>query len=97
VVTSQNPVSVAAQEALRDMIEFQMYLVSQSRQTPWPMLPRRAKRRPSDPNLFDRKVESSVAKELIDRWFIDCTSNRTFVVNEAGLQFYEREIRQHSA
>ena len=93
--TLQNAVSADAQHALQDMIELQMYLVVQSRETPWLMLPRRTKlgRRAPDGKM----VEFGVAKELFDRWFIEATSNRTYVVSESGHQFYLQEIKPHSA
>jgi len=97
MVTLQNAVSADAQHALQDMIELKMYLVAQSQQTPWPMLPRGVKRGQGAPNSCGKAVEFSVAEELIDRWFIEATSNRTYVVSESGHQFYLREIKPHSA
>ena len=95
--TAQNTVSVDAQNALRDMIELQMYLVAQSQQTPWPMRPRKAKSGLGAPDLSSRMVEFSVAKELVDRLFIEATSNRTYVVSESGYRFYREKLKPHSA
>jgi hypothetical protein len=33
--------------------------------------------------------------ELLDRGFIEATSNRTFVVSKSGYQFYERGSKPH--
>jgi hypothetical protein len=93
MVAPENVMSVGGQHALRDMVEFEMYLVSQPRQTPWTMLPRRNKKlletKKPDTNL----VESSVAMELLEQGFIEATSSRTFVVSKYGSQFYERKIK----
>jgi hypothetical protein len=39
MVTPENTMSLAGQHALEDMVEFEMYLLGQSQQTPWPMPP----------------------------------------------------------
>ena len=98
MVTPQNTVSVGAQQALQDMIELQMYLVVQSRQTPWPMLPRRTKKphggeRHEAKEPYSNTVEFEVAKELAGWGFIEASSSRTFVVSKSGYQFYTREMK----
>ncbi len=83
--------SVGGHQALKDMVELQMYLVAQSQRAPWPMLPRRTKT-----NLVAKKpnpVESSTATELIERGFIEQTSSLTFVVSRSGQEFYDREMK----
>jgi hypothetical protein len=97
MATRENTLSVDAKHALWDMIELQMYLVAQSQPTPWSLLPRKTNRGNGAPNSYDKKVEFSVAKELFDRWFIEATSNRTYVVSDTGHQFYLQEVRAHSA
>jgi hypothetical protein len=88
-------ISVGGHQALKDMVEFQMYLVAQSQQAPWPMLPRRTKTNPAGkkPNA----VESSTASELIERGFIEQTSSLTFVVSRSGQEFYDREMKGRPA
>lgn len=91
MVTPENTVSVGAQHALQDMIELQMYLMAQARQTPWTMFPRRTKKRGKAleaKDLCGNMVEFEVAKELIGRGFIEASSSRTFVVSKSGHQFY---------
>ena len=94
--TPEQMMSAAAQHALRDMVELEMYLVAQSQETPWPMLPRGTKlhggREP-----YINPVESSAAKELIGQGFIEPTSRQIFVVSKSGYQFYNRELKSHSA
>jgi hypothetical protein len=89
--------SVAGQQALRDMIELEMYLVAQLQQTPWPMFPRGTKKLHRTREPYSNPVKSSAAKELVDRGFIEATSSRTFVVSKSGYEFYERELKPHSA
>jgi len=97
MVTAENMMSVGGQRALQDMVEMEMYLVSQSQQTPWPMLPRGTKKLHGAKKPHSNVVESSVAKELVDQGFIEATSSRTFVVSKSGHQFYQREMKPHSA
>jgi hypothetical protein len=85
--------SAAGQQALKDMVELEMYLVAQSQQTPWSLLPRGAKKPPGARAPYSSVVESSAANELLHQKFIEATSNRTFVVSKSGYQFYEREIK----
>src|SRR5271165_5613680 len=85
--------SVDAQHTLRDMITLQMYLLSQSQQTPWLMFSRRIKKLGDTNNPHNDLVKSSVARELLDRGFIEGTSNRTFVVSKSGYQYHEREMK----
>src|SRR5580658_1154671 len=85
--------SVGARYALEDMVELKMYLLSQSQQTLWLMLPQtrtdsfELKMR----RLNSSSVEASAANELLDLGFIGAISNRTFVVSDSGLQFYQRQ------
>jgi len=95
MVTRENMISVGGMHALQDMVELEMYLVSQSQQTPWPMLPRRPKKPLEPKKPHSNPVESSAAKELVGQRFIEPTSSRTFVVSKSGYQFYEREIKPH--
>jgi len=97
MVTPDNMLSIGAQHALQDMVELQMYLVTQSQQTPLPMLPRSTKKPHEGKKPYSNLVESSVAKELVERGFIEATSTFTFVVSKSGYQFYEREMKPHSA
>lgn len=96
LITLEN-MSVAGRYALQDMVELQMYLVAQSQQTPWPMLPRGSKRPHGAREPYSSVVESSAAKELVDHGLIEATSSRTFVVSKAGHQFYERTLKIRSA
>jgi hypothetical protein len=89
--------SAGAQQALQDMVEMEMYLVAQSQQTPWPMLPRGTKKLHDGRKPHSNLVEASVAKELVDQGFIEATSSRTFVISKSGYQFYEREMKPNSA
>jgi len=61
------------------------------------MLPRGTKKLHEAKKSHSNLVESSAAKELVDRGFIEATSSRTFVVSKSGYQFYEREMKPHSA
>jgi hypothetical protein len=88
--------SVGGQQALKDMIELEMYLVAQSQQTPWPLFPRSPKTRSGGRKPKCNPVESSAARELVERGFIEPTSNRTFVVSKTGFEFYKQEIQSHS-
>jgi hypothetical protein len=95
--TSENTMSPAGQHALEDMVEFEMYLVGQSQQTPWPMLPRRTSKVYGAREPYCNPVEWSAVKELLIEGFIEATSGRTFVVSKSGYQFYERQMKPHSA
>ena len=95
MVTPESMMSPGGLHALKDMVNLEMYLVSQSQQTPWPMLPRRTKKPLEPKKPHSNPVESSAAKELLVQGFIEATSSRTFVVSKSGYQFYEREIRPH--
>jgi hypothetical protein len=93
MVTPENTMSVGGQHALQDMVELEMYLVAQSQQTPWPILPRGTKKLYGAKKPYSNLVESSVAMELVNQRFIEATSSRTFVVSKSGYQFYEREMK----
>jgi hypothetical protein len=93
MVTPQRMMSVGGQHALQDMVEFEMYLVAQSQQTPWPMLPRSTKKPHEARKPHSPLVESGAAKELIGHGYIEATSSRTFVVSKSGHRFYEREMK----
>jgi hypothetical protein len=86
--------SVAAQHALRDMVELQMYLLAQPQERPWPILPRI----PTNPLevkiAHSTAVEVSAARELLDLNFIEASSSRTFVVSKSGHQYYERQMKR---
>ena len=97
VTAPEITMSVAGQHALQDMVELQMYLVAQSQQTPWPMLPRGTKKLHDAKKPHSNLVEASAAKELVDQGFIEATSSRTFVVSKSGYQFYERQMKPRSA
>lgn len=97
MVTADNRMSAGGQQALQDMVEMEMYLVAQSQQTPWPMLPRGTKKLHDSRKPHSNVVEASAAKELVDQGFIEATSSRTFVVSKSGHQFYEQEMKPHSA
>jgi hypothetical protein len=91
-----NTISFGSQIVLKDMVELQLYLVSQSQQSPWPLLPRGTKTRSDGRTPSRNSVESSAATELIERGLIERTSNRTFVVSKSGFEFYKREMRPYS-
>ena len=93
MVASENMLSVGAQHALQDMVELEMYIVSEPQQAPWPMLPRFSKKPHQARKPYSNPVELSVAKELVDHGFIEATSSRTFVVSKSGYQFYDREMK----
>jgi hypothetical protein len=88
--------SVGSQQVLKDMIELQMYLVTQTQQTPWPLFPRSPKTRSGGRKPNRNPVESSAARELVERGFVEPTSNRTFVVSKSGFDFYKHEMQPHS-
>jgi hypothetical protein len=95
MVTGENTMSDGGQHALQDMVEMEMYVVAQSQQTAWPMLPRGTRKLHETRKPHSNVVEASAAKELIDRGFIEATSSRTFVVSKTGHRFYERELKPH--
>lgn len=94
--TQKQMLSVGGQYALNDMVELQMYLVAQSQQAPWPMLPRTGITHRGDRTPYRNPVELGAARELLDRGFIEPTSNRTFVVSKSGLEFYKQEMEPPS-
>jgi len=93
MIPPKNPMSVAGQHALRDMVELQMYLVAQSQHKPWTMLPRRTRGKDEARKPYSNPVESSAVVELMDRGFIEASSSQTFVVSKSGHQYYEREMK----
>jgi len=97
MVTPENTMSLASQHALEDMVEFEMYLLGQSQQTPWPMLPRGIRKLYRTREPYCNRVEWSAVNELLTEGFIEATSSRTFVVSKSGYQFYERQLKTHSA
>jgi hypothetical protein len=97
MVTPENTMSLAGQHALEDMVEFEMHLVGQSQQTPWPMLARGTRKLYGAREPYCNPVEWSAVKELLVEGFIEATSGRTFVVSKSGYQFYERQMKPHSA
>jgi hypothetical protein len=90
MVAPENMLSAGGHHALTDMVEFEMYLVSQPRQISWPMLSRRNKKLPEAKKACGNLVEWSVAMELLDQGLVEATSSRAFVVSKFGYQFYER-------
>ena len=84
--------SNSGQDALRDMVELQMYLVPQPQRQPWPLLPRRAKALFPDKKPHCNPIEASAGTELVESGFIEHSSNRTFVVSKSGHEFYQREL-----
>jgi hypothetical protein len=86
--------SDSGQQALKDMVELQMYLVAQVHGKPWPLLPRSVKFLSSEPHCS--AVDSNVADELFGLGCIERTSSQTFVVSKFGREFYLREIKLHS-
>jgi len=97
MVTPENMITVGGQHALRDMVELQLYLVTQAQDTPWQMLRRRSKTPHDAREPYSNVVQSGVAKELVRHGFIEATSTRTFVVSKLGYQFYTQNLRLHSA
>src|ERR1700692_4555928 len=95
VTAPEITMSVAGQHALQDMVELQMYLVAQPQQTPWPMLARRNKQRYGARKPYRNLVESSAARELLNRGFIEATSSRTVVVSKSGYEYYERVMKPY--
>ena len=93
MVTPENTMSLAGQHALQDMVELQMYLLAQLKDTPWPMFPRRSKEQHEGKKPYSNPVESGAVKELMDHGFIEATSSRTFVVSKSGYQYYEEQIK----
>jgi hypothetical protein len=82
------------QDALRDMVELQMYLVARTHGKPWPLLPRSTKPLSREPCC--KAVDLSIVEDLVDRGFIENTSSQTFVVSKSGCEFYWREIQPGS-
>lgn len=95
MVRPQKMITIDGRHALQDMVELQMYLVTQAQDKPWQMLPRRCKRPNDAREPYSKVVRSGVAKELVEHGFIEATSNRTFVVSKLGYQFYQRELRPY--
>jgi hypothetical protein len=93
MVIPANRISVGGQHTLQDMVELQMYLMSQTQRKPWPLLPRCRKKAPDAREPYSNLVEWGIANELVNHGFIEATSSRTFVVSKSGHQFYEREIK----
>jgi hypothetical protein len=93
MVAPEYIMSDGGRHALADMVEFEMYLVAQSQQTPWPMLPRGTKKIHGAKQPHSSLIESSVGMELVNQRLIEATSSRTFVVSKSGYQFYEREMK----
>ena len=65
MVTPENTMSLAGQHALQDMVELQMYLVAQSQNKPWFMVPRRPNKQQEDRKPYSNPVESSAVMELL--------------------------------
>lgn len=86
-----------ALHALKDMVELRMYLVAQSQQRPWPMMPRcrTALREAREP--YRNPIEWSAASELVKSGLIEYSSGVTLVVSRSGQEFYEQEMKLKSA
>ena len=80
--------------ALKDMIELEMYLVAQSHNAPWPMLPRRRMPLPVAREPYCNPIESNTARELVQFGLIEYSSSITLVVSKSGKDFYEREMKE---
>ena len=93
MVTLKNPMSLAGQHGLQDMVELQMYLIAQTQHKPWTMLPRGIKGKHEARKPYSNPVESSAVMELMDRGFIEASSSQTFIVSKSGHQYYEREMK----
>jgi len=94
MVTPEKALSVGGQHALQDMVELQMYLLAQPKETPWPMFPR-CKSTPLETKLpHCNPVDTSAAWELLELRLIEATSSRTFVVSKSGYQYYERLMKR---
>jgi hypothetical protein len=90
MVTPEQTMSVACKDALQDMVELQMYLVAQSKKTPW-LLCHRTLTNPALTNApHSDSVDGSVVWELLDLGFIEHSSSCTFIVSKPGQEFYER-------
>jgi hypothetical protein len=94
MVTPEPTMSIACQHVLQDLVELQMYLLSQPQRAPWPMYPR-TRQNPLDTRKpHSNPVEVSTVWELIDLGFIEAASSRTFIVSKSGRKFYEhRSVR----
>ena len=91
MVTPENVLSVGGRNALRDMVELQMYLLAQPKEMSWSLFPRRVKKTLEVKRPYDTLVESRVARDLLARGLIEGTSNRTFIVSRSGYQYHERQ------
>ena len=80
--------------ALKDMVELQMYVVAQSSNTPWPMMPRGRRPLPEVREALCNPIDSSAAKELFQLGLIEYSSSVTLVVSTFGMDFYEREMKE---
>lgn len=89
--------SLAARHALEDTVEFEMYLVVESQQTPWPMFARSIRNLYGARELYCNPVEWSAVKELLTEGFIELASSRTFVASQSGRRVYQRQLNSHSA
>jgi hypothetical protein len=96
MVLPEDMISIGGQHALQDMVELKMYLLVQTQQTPWPMLPRGSKKLPGAREPHSTLVESSAVQELLDQRFIEATSRQTFVVSKSGYQFYQKGMKSSS-
>jgi hypothetical protein len=86
--------SDAAQHALEDLVELKMYLLGQTQQKPWPMLPRTLTNSCETKKAHSISVESNAAWELLDAGYIEASSSRTFVVSKSGYNYHEREMKR---
>ena len=94
MVTPYKPLSAGGLHALQDMVELQMYLLSQPQQMPWPMFSRSGKQYQAGREPHSNPIEPSVGWELLDLGLIEATSKRTFVVSKSGYQYYEGQRKR---
>lgn len=93
MITPKPTMSAAGTDALRDMVELQMYLVAQARESPWPLYPRSRTNPLQVRKPNSEFVKALVVWELMDLGFLEATSTTTFIVSRAGIQYCE----EHSA
>jgi hypothetical protein len=89
--------SLAAQNALEDMIDGKMYLLAKPQREPWSLLPRTSANPLETRKAHSASVEWSAANELLDRGFIEASSSLTFVVSQPGHQFYKSQQKGNSS
>ena len=88
-------ISLEEQYCLTDIVELPMYLERLNGAMPW-VIHRKMRyvwaQLPRKPYLSGM-VSSTAAKELLQRGFIEQRSGETFVVSEAGEEYYEQHLK----